>query len=434
MGLQDFIITPIFLIFTYIIAFWIKSKVTDKQNSKYFIPGLTAKILGALSLGFIYQFYYGGGDTFTYFHLGSKYVWEAFKNDPLIALNLIFSEMKYSPSNFEYASKIYTYGDSASYFVVRFTGLLDIITLHTYSATAVLFAGISYSGIWMLFLSFYKQYPNFAKHIAIGTLFVPSVFFWGSGIMKDTLTICAIGWLFYSFVHLFIFKKVNILNIVLFITSFLVLYVVKIYIIICFLPALAFYLYLNYQKNIKNYILKVLLAPILFGIAIGSAYLTTIMVSSGHYRYSIDSILYTAEQTAKWNYYVSEREKGSGYTLGDYDFSPAGLAKKFVPAVITSFFRPFLWEAKNPVMVLSALENSIILYLFLSCLFRGKFVYFFEHPAFIFCLIFSILFGFAIGVTTYNFGSLVRYKIPMIPFLIIPLLLLRGQTVPIPKS
>jgi len=31
-------------------------------------------------------------------------------------------------------------------------------------------------------------------------------------------------------------------------------------------------------------------------------------------------------------------------------------------------------------------------------------------------LIFSIVFGFAVGFTSYNFGALARYKIPVMPF------------------
>jgi hypothetical protein len=33
-----------------------------------------------------------------------------------------------------------------------------------------------------------------------------------------------------------------------------------------------------------------------------------------------------------------------------------------------------------------------------------------------FCLIFTLVFAFAVGISTSNFGSLVRYKIPCLPF------------------
>jgi hypothetical protein len=34
----------------------------------------------------------------------------------------------------------------------------------------------------------------------------------------------------------------------------------------------------------------------------------------------------------------------------------------------------------------------------------------------LFCILFSIFFAFGVGIAGTNFGALVRYKIPMMPF------------------
>ena len=120
METKDFFITPIFLVIIYAFAFLIRPAVTQKENVRYFIPGLTLKLVGALAVGLIYQFYYGGGDTFTYFHLGSRYIWEAFKESPSVAIKLIFAGKEYVGDTFQYASKIYYYGDLSSYFIVHY--------------------------------------------------------------------------------------------------------------------------------------------------------------------------------------------------------------------------------------------------------------------------------------------------------------------------
>jgi hypothetical protein len=39
-----------------------------------------------------------------------------------------------------------------------------------------------------------------------------------------------------------------------------------------------------------------------------------------------------------------------------------------------------------------------------------------KDPNIIFCLIFSLIFAFAVGISSYNFGALSRYKIPCLPF------------------
>jgi len=40
----------------------------------------------------------------------------------------------------------------------------------------------------------------------------------------------------------------------------------------------------------------------------------------------------------------------------------------------------------------------------------------FSDPVLIFCFVFSILFAGIVGMTTTNFGALVRYKIPCLAF------------------
>jgi hypothetical protein len=430
MGLQDLVVTPIYLILLYALAYWIRPKVTNKDTRKYFIPGLTVKFIGAISLGLIYQFYYGNGDTFTYFHLGSKWIWEAFLVNPLYAFQLIFTVgNEHLPELFQYSSRIYTYGDPASYFVVRVAGFFDLLTGHTYLATALCFSSLSYVGVWGMYVTFCKLYPTLCKYFAFAILFVPSLFFWGSGLMKDTLTIGALGMFFYGMTHLLMYRK-NIPTAGIFsMAGFYVLYTVKIYIVICFMPALVFWLFMYYQANIRSVIIRALATPVLLALGVLGAGYATLLVSEEHYRYSLEEVAYTAEQTAKWNYHVSQRDDGSGYTLGDFDFSVASLVRKAPLAILTTMFRPFLWEVRNPVMLLSALENLIVMLLFARSLFMWRSLDFSGgNKLLTLCFSFCILFSFAIGVTTYNFGSLVRYKIPMLPFLTAGLIIINFKT------
>ena len=57
MELRDFIVTPIILLLVYAGAYIVRPYVTDTVNRRYFISALTVRIIGALALGFIYQFY-----------------------------------------------------------------------------------------------------------------------------------------------------------------------------------------------------------------------------------------------------------------------------------------------------------------------------------------------------------------------------------------
>jgi hypothetical protein len=50
-----------------------------------------------------------------------------------------------------------------------------------------------------------------------------------------------------------------------------------------------------------------------------------------------------------------------------------------------------------------------------------------SDPLLIFAFVFAIFFSFSVGLTTANFGALVRYKIPSIPFYMSLLMILDEQ-------
>jgi hypothetical protein len=432
MELKDFFITPVTLAIIFAMAYYYRNRTTDNLIKKYFIPALAVKIIGAISVGLVYQFYYQGGDTFN-FHMGSKQIYEAFWDSPVKAFQLIFADGEYKPSTLNYALKVHVYRDLPSYFVVRVAGIFDILTFHTYSATASLFALLSFTGMWALFKTFYRIYPRLHKEFAVAVLFVPSVFFWGSGILKDTLTIGALGWMTYAVYNIFFLRKKYVINVLIILFSAYVIYSIKIYILLCFLPGAILWIFITHYSKIKSIVTKVGLAPLVVVAVSVLSYYAVLKVGEDNKRYSLQNLSHTAEITAKWLTYVSHREGGSFYTLGDFDYSPVGMARKFIPGIWVTLFRPYVWEAKNPVMLLSALESmAIMLFTVYVFLVKPGFLKsarsILGNPFVMFCLVFSIAFAFAVGFSTYNFGSLVRYKIPMIPFFLSALFIIKSKS------
>ena len=89
-------------------------------------------------------------------------------------------------------------------------------------------------------------------------------------------------------------------------------------------------------------------------------------------------------------------------------------------AIFTALFRPFLWEIGSPTMVFSAIENFILIALTIFTLIKISPVAvlrtLLKEPFLLYCLIFSILFAFGVGIAGTNFGAMVRYKTPLMPF------------------
>ena len=83
-------------------------------------------------------------------------------------------------------------------------------------------------------------------------------------------------------------------------------------------------------------------------------------------------------------------------------------------AINVSLFRPYLWEVNNPLMLLSALESFFLLIFCIIVIVKCniKIWKFLLQPDILFTLLFSIPFAFAVGVSTFNFGTLVRSRDP----------------------
>lgn len=432
MGIQDLFITPIIILCVLFVGYLIRQKKSDEYTKRYFFPALGLKILGAISVGLIYQFYYSGGDTFTYFTHGSSHIWDAFLDSPLKGIKMIFASGEYDIDTYQYSGKIWVYRDLPSYFVVRVAAIFGIFTLNTYSSIAVLFAFFSFLGLWSMYRAFMRFFPSLHFEFAIALFFIPSVFFWGSGVLKDTLTLGALGFLTYGCIRLIFEKRGLIIPILIILVSAYIIYSIKIYILLCFLPAIILWVFFFYMGQIKSVALRIVSAPLIGLVAVAVMYVAVIKVGEENKRYNIETLSFTAESTARWLSYVSEIEGGSGYTLGDFDYSPAGVVRKFPRAIWVSLYQPYLWQARNPVMLLSALEAFLMLLMTLYIFRQTGFLPFFRYvgskPEILFCFLFSLAFAGAVGITTYNFGSLVRYKIPMIPFFLMGLFLVRYYT------
>lgn len=402
-----------------VVAYLVRPHVTDEVTRRYFFPALLVRMAGALAVGFIYQFYYGGGDTFAFHTHGSRIIWEALWEDPLAAIKLFFSNGDFDPDFYKYAAKIWYFRDPQSFMVIRVAAILDLFTFSSYSATAILFSVIGFSGAWALFVTFYRLYPDMHKWLAVACLFIPTVFFWGSGIFKDTLTLTALEWATFGVSGLMNGKR-YFLNGVLVVAMLWIVYGIKKYILLCFLPAVLLWIFLSNLAKIRSFIARMLLIPIMLVIAAMLGYYAIVQVGADDPRYSISKLAETARITAYdirygWGARTGE---GSGYTLGELDGTFSSMIRLAPQAVVVSLFRPYLWEVNNPFMMLSALEGLLLMALTIVVLKKsiGRFWSSILKPRVLFCAIFSLVFAFAVGVSTYNFGTLSRYKIPLLPF------------------
>jgi hypothetical protein len=429
--LYDLLLGPIYIFVVYFAARMIQLKnMYAHPYYKYFTGGLMVKVFAGISLCLIYEYYYNGvGDTMLYYH-GSSVMKDLFWMDYQKCLHFVFSPLsnENTVNTFSNDMEIPPYiDDTHAFFVIRVLVFVNILSFDSFIAMTVIMATISFSGIWRLFLVFINEFPGIKWEMAISILFIPSVFFWGSGLLKDSLTISAVGWYTYAFYFGLIKRNAIVKNLVyLFIASF-VMIAIKPYIFIALMPGSIIWLFTVYSSRIKNRSLKRLVTLFFVTISLSLSYFILEKMGEGFGKYSIEKVLSTAvatQQDLKQDYY-----KGHSFDIGSFDGSISGMLTIAPLAINAALFRPYLWEIRNPVMLISGLENTFILWITFFLLVKLKFIGFFKyigmHPLLLFSFLFALFFAFSVGLSISNFGALVRLKIPCMPFYVAGVFIIR---------
>jgi len=405
----------------------------DPYLQKTFTRFFWIKILCAIMFALVYQFYYGGGDTFGFFYWGQALVKTFFKEPSTYINYVVFNDQgsfmtikvgtELHNSFFRGYGYIFKGGGSDSFFI-KIMSIFSFLGANAYLPTAIIITLFSIYGTWNLFQVFADYNPDNKVLYSYAILFLPSACFWGSAILKDTMTFATLGLLTYHIYFGLIKRKSTVISVVKILILVSIISNIKGYIILSFLPAATYWVFNSYKEKIKNAAIRNLSAPIFLGFSIIFIMFLSVAIGDDLGRFSTSTLEKTAMDYQAWHTVASEG--GSAYTIGTVgDYSLGAMLTNFPLAVNVTFFRPYLWEAKNIVMLFAALESAIIFYFFVTLFLKAGLFNPFKlltlDSATTFCLIFAIIFGFAVGFTSFNFGALVRYKIPCIPFFLIAL-------------
>ncbi len=428
MGIFEFILFPLYAAFFYFVFRAFRKNYTDPVLKYYHNQGFWIKTLTVVAFAF-FNSKISLGDSYVLYHVEGKNIYDLILKDVtnikwILGNGIDFDEALLSnPLN-----RGYLLGES-NFMVVRFVTVISFFTIGKYLLTNLVFSLLAFTGSWKLFLFFYEQYPHLHRKFAIAILYLPTFVFWSSGILKDSICIAAIGWLTYSLYQIFVQKKDRVKNAVLLLSFGYLLWVIKPYILISYVPFFILYIILKNVSFLNNKLAKLVLAPILIiGCMVGfSLIMTSLKEEMG--QYAVGSLTKNVKNMNEA--YESQSLEGSSmFSYGtEFDGSVSGLVKMAPVFIGTTLFRPFIWESKKISTLLSSLEGLTLLIFTLSVCFKAGFKTiiqtFTKNPLALYCFLFALLFALFVGATTLNFGSLCRYKIPSIPFFIIAIFLIQ---------
>ena len=423
--IEDIILFPVYAaVFYYLIKLNTK-KLPDSLLKIYLIRGFLVKIIACIAFT-VFNTYLSPGDSIgVYFPEGVNLYQQIIKDfsniDKLFftsASSIDFSFLS-EPTN----SAIFV--SENNYMVVRISALFSFLSFGSYMVTNLFFSMLSFAGMWRLFKFFYSLYPKLHKEMAIAILYFPTVVFWSSGVFKDPICLAGIGFITYSLYKIIFSREAIFANSLIILIFGYLLLNLKIYILISYLPCLVLFLVLKNIALIKNTFVKILIGPaVLVMVIIG--------VISVIENYKVELGMYAADDVVEnirkqqHNFAQQEDYATSNFNLGvEFDGTLPGLVRIVPFAITATLFRPFIWESKKMSTLLSSLESLAImlftLFVFFKAGFLGFFRTVFKDSGALYSFTFAMIFGLFVGASTLNFGSLVRYKIPCLPFYLITL-------------
>lgn len=429
MNFADFILLPVYIFILYLFFRSKRKKYADPLLQKYHRQGFWIKIIASI-LFILYYSYLTLGDTTVLFHCEGNNLYHLILKDPS-NFKYIFKPGKEfdlslvnNPFNRGY------FRDESNYMIIRLDTIFSFFCFGSFAVISLFFAALAFSGLWKLYLFFYEQLPRLHKQFAISILYFPTLAFWSAGLLKDSLCIAALGWLTYGLYNLLYKKKSVFKNVLIIFISAYFLTIIKVYILLAYVPFFILFIILKNLQHIKFKLFRYLVAPLLIGLSMYAFTQTLTAYNDDLGAYAVEDL---TSSISNLNRVIESRtgreDAASNFSLGsEFDGSFRGLIKIAPVAVGTTFFRPFIWEAHKISQLMAALESLLLMFFTLYILLKAGLLRFikwiFKDPLLMYCFLFSVIFGLFVGASTLNFGTLVRYKIPCLPFFSISLFLI----------
>lgn len=388
-----------------------------------FIPFVfILKIAAGLAVWIIYTYYYtdrATADIFKYFD-DSQIIYDALFVQPADFFQMLFGigndtehfEQYYSQmGNWmrEFESDVY----NDSHVIIRFNAVARIFSFGYYNVHTVLMCFLSLVGLTAIYKSLVSLLPGKEKLLAILVFFMPSVLFWGSGVLKEGLLFFGIGMVLQLYFNL-LNKKATWGIVLLGMSSLFILLYLKFYVLIALMGGIISH-FVAGRMSSKRQLWPYLGMLSLFMLA--GVFLHYLIPQANIFKileYKQGDFIRLAEQV----------DAGSQITIQPITRNLWSFLSASPRALLNVLTRPFPFESLNPLILIASVENLLIFLLIgFAMLFRNKLNA--PQKNLVYMLLFiSVLVFLLIGWITPVMGAIVRYKVPVLPFFLASLLIL----------
>ncbi len=407
------LITIFYIALAFFSLYKIKMYAAKGISKHWFAVALTLKLILASLLIYMYSQTYKvkkNADIFRYYN-DAQVIYHSLKTQPTVFFKLVFNyntnSVELKPyykkmNNWDYSFNSQLY--SSNRFIIRFLALFSIITLGSYGAMVVITVFLSFTGLFWIFRFFNSKIKDNKILIFILIFFTPSVAFWSSGIMKESLLLFFIG-LVLNCGNFALKGKKPIIRSVIILVGLIAIFQIKAIILLLLLPSIIAYLWAYYLPNQRIIIPYFIVFFVSFSIASESDK----FMNKG---------LFDILQDKQYGFIEVANQYNAESIISPIVFksNSISVAANSPIAIINVLFRPSFWEVHNVQSLASMLENIIIfISLLLIIIFPNKEIN--NKNIFMFSISFALSYMIIIGLTTPILGAISRYRIIPLLFL-----------------
>lgn len=386
------------ILFLLLIIIWLWKRDTSPLH-KFYWPALITKCVAGISLGIIYSTYYTQSDTFTFFQLAV--------DQANLARNDFGSYMGYLFTR----SDGYFLGEHRTIFYTKITSMLALLTGNNYWITSIYYSLLSFFAAWYLSNMIARLFPEYKIAACIAFLFFPSVVFWSSGIIKESLAMAVMFFLTALFLKLWVKERISLTSILLAIISGIVVFNLKYYYLAAFIPITVSFLSVRLLS--EKLAFDSLMKQTILGICILA--FGFLMITFIHPNFSPSRMLHVIAYNNKVFMDVCTPDD----VIHFYNLEPTWVSMLInAPwAFISGLFRPFVWEANTIFKFITGMENLVLMVLAIFAIPSLKRIIHAKHRLLIlavilYCAVLSIF----LALSTPNFGTLARYGVGYLPY------------------
>lgn len=402
----------------YLILFsWLVTKTRFFTATGLSKPQLVIIFLLKVIVGIFYGWmglYYGVhakmADTWFYHRL-SITEFQLLSSDPKEYLTNLFHN-PYTGSgvqNFLGSSDSY-WNDLKSNFFIKILSIFDIFSFGHYYVNVIFFSFISLIGPIALYRVMSDVFPGRKIPVLLATFFVPSFFYWTSGVHKEGLLFLGICLVIFHIYFAYKEKKFGINRIVGILAGLLLLFILRNFLIIIIIPAILAWILAN--RFPKHTIACFLGVYVFFGILFFTL------------RYADARLDFPQAVVNKQQAFIKLGGRSS-VPIKQLEPSAFSFLINTPQAFTLSVMRPYPSDIRHLLSLAAALEIVLLLSFFIISLIWRKKNIATSKSTVLFCIFFSLSLLMAIGFSVNILGAIVRYRSIMIPLLTV---LIAAQT------